>query len=373
MQAEQKIFTESNWRLKMARIGVGVDIGHSSIKIIQIIKIKERFEVIGCARITLPAGSMNDDGLMADNDVIVKAIQQACVQAHVKQKKVITAIAGNAVIMKHLNLPLMLGPELGEIIRLEVEKFLSFPITEAEYDWDILRQQDNGEMELIVVAAPKKIITEQLTCLQLAGLQTKAVDIQPFAHLRSLEASMVETFNDFGGVAYLDIGSTMTQMIVYYDGSIRETRIITLAGDKISMAIAEQLQVSYEKAEALKCSLGDADYQFKESETDTESCRANRIIGQNLAELVIEIRRSVDYFKLQFPGTSIHGFILTGGSSKLRNLAPFLERELGTTVRLGDPLTHLQLNFKQTDCAVLLGNPYQFSAAIGSALRGVES
>jgi type IV pilus assembly protein PilM len=91
-----------------------------------------------------------------------------------------------------------------------------------------------------------------------------------------------------------------------------------------------------------------------------------------LAELIIEIRRSIDYFKLQFPGAPLNEFIITGGTSKLRNLAPFLERELSITVKLGDPLTRLQLNSNEADRIVILGNPYQFSAAIGLALRGVE-
>jgi type IV pilus assembly protein PilM len=150
------------------------------------------------------------------------------------------------------------------------------------------------------------------------------------------------------------------------------TRIIAIAGNSITGAIADQLQISYEKAEAIKCNLGDADYNFKDCDPDGESYRANQVILQNLAELVVEINRSLDYFKLQFPGALINQIILTGGSSKLRNLAPYLERQLGVTVRIGDPLTGLQLNTKQTDRAVLLGNPNQFSVAIGLALRGVD-
>jgi type IV pilus assembly protein PilM len=359
----------------MTRIGVGVDIGHNSVKIVQIVKKREQFELMGCAKITIAPGSMNEEGFIINKNPVIEGIQLACEQAHVRQKKVIIAVAGNAVIIKHLNLPVMLGPELGEVIRFEVEKFLSYPITEVEYDWDILRQRDNGEMELMVAAASNKIITEQLACLQLAGLQVTAVDLQPLAHLRSLEINMARATSGLGAVALLDIGSAITQMLIYYEGSIRETRIITIAGDMISAAIADNLQISYEKAEAIKCNLGDADYQFINSDpeaTNSESYRANRIIGQKLAELIVEIRGSMDYFKLQFPGTAINEFILTGGSSKLRNLAPLLERELGIAVGLGDPLTNLQLNSKQTDRAVLLGNPYQFSVAIGLALRGVE-
>jgi type IV pilus assembly protein PilM len=357
---------------KMARIGVGVDIGHGSIKIIQIAKNKNQLELIGYAKILIPPGSINDSGLVTNQTAIIEAIIQACSLAHLKQKKVITAVAGDAVIIKYLNLPMMVGPELGEVIRFEVERILTFPIREAEYDWDILRQQDSGEMELMVVAVPNKIIASQLVCLEQAGLKTAVVDAQPFANLRSLEIEMTRAADDIGGVALLDIGLTMTQMAIYYEKSIRVTRVITTAGNSITKGIVDQLQISYEKAEAIKCNLGNADYEFIDSNIDTEIYRANEIIQQKLAEMVVEIRRSLDFFKLQFQDTPINELILTGGSSKLRNLASYLQRELGVVVEMGDPLTGLQLKTKQTDRAVLLGNPYQFSVAIGLALRGVE-
>jgi type IV pilus assembly protein PilM len=356
----------------MTRIGVGIDIGHGFLKIIQITKNKQQLELTGYAKINIPSAAIDDDGLIINEAVIIEAIRQGFLQARIKFKKVIIAVAGNTLTIKNLNLPVMLGPELGEVIRFEVEKFLSFPISGAEYDWDILRQQDNGEMELMIVAVPKKVIADQLTCLQRADLQVLAVDAQPFANMRALEFGIDGAASDFGGVVLLDMGFAMTQMTIYYDGSARETRIINTAGDLITRAIADQLQISYEKAEAIKCNLGDADYDFIESDIDTESYRANQIIGQKLTELIVEIRRSVEYFKLQFPGTSIQQFILTGGSSKLRKLAPHFQHELGTAVRLGDPLTSLPLNSKQINRAVLLSNPYQFSVAIGLAIRGVE-
>ncbi|HBF37269.1 MAG TPA: hypothetical protein DDW50_08100 [Firmicutes bacterium] len=356
----------------MARIGIGVDIGRGSVKIIQLTSKKGQVELTGYAKIIISPDSMDDEGMVASEALMAEAIHQACLQARVRSKKVFSAVAGNAVVMKALNLPVMIGPQLGEVIRFETEKFLTFPITEAEYDWDILQQHDNGEMELMIVAAPKKIITSQLTCFQRAGLQTVAIDTQTFCNMRALAFDIDSESSNLGGIVILDVGVATTKMAIFYAGSIRETRIINIAGQLITRELAEQMQISLEKAEAIKCNLGDADYNFIESESDTESYKANQIIGGKLAELVVEIRRSLDYFKLQYPETPIHQFILTGGSSKLRNLASYLERELGIGVKLGNPLTGLQIASRQINRAVILGNPYQFSVAIGLALRGVE-
>ncbi len=356
----------------MARIGIGIDLGHGSIKVVQIAKTKGQAELIGYAQIMIPSDSMDDDGIVTNQPLFSEAIRQACAQARIQTKKVIVAIAGNAAVMKELNLPVMIGPQLGEVVRFETEKFLTFPIDEAEYDWDILKQHDNGEMEIMIVSAPKKIVASQLACFQSAGLHTIAMDMQAFCNMRALKTDIDSEISNLGSIVILDIGLAATQMAIFNNENVRETRVINIAGYSITEAIADQMQISFEKAEAIKCNLGDADYGFIESEMDTDSYKANQIIRRKLVELVAEIRRSLDYFKLQFPGTPIHQCILTGGSSKLRNLTLYLRPELGMDVILGNPLTGLPIGTKQINRAVILSNPNQFSVAIGLAKRGVE-
>lgn len=356
----------------MARIGIGIDLGHGAVKVVQITKNKGQAELTGYAKIVIPLDSVNEDGIVTNQPLVSEAIRQACMQARIRSKKIIAAVASDAAVMKELNLPVMIGPQLGEVIRFEAEKFLTFPIDDAEYDWDILKQHDNGEMNVMIVAAPKKIIANQLTCFRGAGLQTVAIDMQPFCNMRALEIDIDSEASNLGGIVILDIGLATTQMAIFYSGNVRETRVIHVAGYSITKEIAEIMQISFEKAEAIKCNLGDAEYSFIESEMETDSFRANQIILRKLGELVVEVKRSLEYFKLQYPDTPIHQFILTGGSSKLRNLAPYLEHELGTAVKLGNPLTGLQISTKQINRATILGNPYQFSVAIGLALRGVE-
>jgi Tfp pilus assembly PilM family ATPase len=74
----------------MAQIGVGVDIGHSSIKIIEIVKKKQQFELLGCAKIDIPPGTISDDGLIIDKNLVIEALQQICRMSHIKQKKVVS-------------------------------------------------------------------------------------------------------------------------------------------------------------------------------------------------------------------------------------------------------------------------------------------
>ena len=356
----------------MVRIGVGVDIGHSSVKIIQLAKYRERTELNAYSKIPFATHSIVNGQLINTANIVI-TLKHAVALAHLKSKKVVTTLTGEAVMIRNLKLPLLFGAELTKILQVEIERFIPYPLAELEYDWDIINQDPvNGEMELMVVATQKPVIAALVKCIGQAGLQPLIVEAQPLAALRSLGIGLENKAEEPGAVAILDSGAELTQMAIYHDGGLRVTRIINNAGDHITKAISQQLQISPEKAEAIKCNLGDADYIFNPNNSKTEIFRANQVIKDSLTELSAEIRRSCDYFKLEYKGTPLRELILTGGSSKLKNLAPYLQRELALTVNIGDPLAGLPLNLKQTNRAVLLGNPNQFSVALGLALRGVD-
>jgi type IV pilus assembly protein PilM len=357
----------------MAKVGLGLDIGSGSVKIVQIKQNRDKNEITHYARFPIPSGSIAG-GAIINQAAVSGVIRKVFTQSRVRERNVVAAISGEAVMIKHIKLPVMTGPELNRVIRSEIERLVPFAITEATYDWDILHQNRDGtEMEVAVVAAQNQIINSQIQCLRKAGLQPIIMDAQPCATLRALGINSIDR-ETIGGIAVLEIGATTSQLMVYNEGSIRVTRIIPIAGFNLNKAIIEHLQISDEKAEALKCNAGDAKYNLDSEDHDptAESFQVNLALAPVLEELVTEIKRSIEYFKLQFHGQAINVMILTGGSSKLRNLAQFLESKLNLVVRLGDPLANLRLNLKkQGDFAGILGNPHQFSVAIGLALRGV--
>lgn len=356
----------------MVQTGLGLDIGSSAVKMIQIRQQRDQLELTNFARVPLPAGMVNS-GIITNPVAVAEAIRKARSQARIQEKKVIVAVGGESIIIKHLKLPVITGPELNKVIKSEMERVIPFPIDEATYDWDILNQsRDGNEMEVMVVAAPNQVIHSQIECLKKAGLTPMVIDIQPLSNLRALGIGPQTLDREtVGGMAIIDIGAGSTQMVIFNEGSIRVTRIISIAGLNFTRVIAEQLQISTEKAVAQKYTAGDALYNFNDNDPDSESYQVNWAIRPVLEELVVEIKRSLDYFKLQFRGQAVNAIILTGGSSKLRNFSQFLEDELHMAVRLGDPLANLRLNLRQSDYAAILGNPLIFSVSIGLALKGV--
>ena len=65
-----------------------------------------------------------------------------------------------------------------------------------------------------------------------------------------------------------------------------------------------------------------------------------------LAEISQELRRSLDYYRGRSQDAQIHEILLVGGTARLKNLAPFLEQELGIPTRIADPLQNVQVTSK---------------------------
>ena len=84
-----------------------------------------------------------------------------------------------------------------------------------------------------------------------------------------------------------------------------------------------------------------------------------------LAELSQELRRSLDYYRGRSQDALIHEILLVGGTARLKNLAPFLEQELGIATRVADPLQNVQVSSKNVspELASL------FSVSIGLGAR----
>ena len=92
-------------------------------------------------------------------------------------------------------------------------------------------------------------------------------------------------------------------------------------------------------------------------------------IAPVLAELVQEIRRSVDFYRGRSIDPTIHEMLLIGGTARLPNLAPFLEAELGIPTRVADPLQHIKVSTKNFSAGHLDSISSMFPVSIGLGAR----
>lgn len=311
----------------MARVGVGLDIGANSIKVVELQGgLKPRLSRFG--KVALPEGALSA-GEIKDREQVGKAIKELFAKTKIRSKRVVIAIAGQAAIIRHIKLPLMEDNEVANAIHWEAERYIPFPVDEVTLDYKVIkRYADQNEMDVLMVCARNDIIYSHIETLRDIGLQTQVVDIQTFSLMR---AAGLEKANSEGAVALLDIGFETSDLMILKDGIPLFTRVIPLAGNRFTKTIAANLGITSEEAEEIKINKIDALSQ-SESLSQSLEAKANFAMQEGLKELSLEIRRSFDYFHMQERNEEVNRLIINGGGALLPNIGTFLNRELGIPV-----------------------------------------
>ena len=356
----------------MAKVSIGLDIGASAIKVAQINQYGDRYVLTRVGMISLPLGAI-EGGEVKDVNSVSQAILRLLQNNNITRKQVLAAVSGQTVIVRSLTFPMMTRKELAEAVGYEAERYIPFPTAEAVTDFDLVSDPlAKDEQEVMLVAAQRNIIDSHLAVFKRAKLQPLVIDVQPFAMARALSGYL---YHPSGGiasnVAMVDVGAGTTDLVIFRGETFRFHRIIPIGGDYFSRAIAGRLSINDEAAETMKITMGYVPIGDERKTESSEDAQMTAAITGVMGELVTEIRRSLDYFRLQFH-EEISKLVMAGGGTKLRNMVTFLERELGTKIEVGDPLALLDPSSRNCSPEITSNASVIFAVAIGLALRGVQ-
>ena len=168
---------------------VGLDIGSSTVKAVEIaIKNRDKgFELRSFGQAALPSEAIVQ-GAFLNSSAIVDAIRESVDAGKIKGKDVAAAVSGHSVIVKRVNLPQMTREELEDQIQWEAEQYIPFDVNEVNLDFQILSEhEDEGQMDVLLVAAKKDLIDDYVQVISEAGLNPVAIDIAGFAVQNAFE------------------------------------------------------------------------------------------------------------------------------------------------------------------------------------------
>ena len=299
---------------------VGVDIGAEAIKIVEVAWNKGRPVLKNIGVITLPDSTV-DNGYFTDSKIIGERIRQLIAVNGITSKDAILAVGGQTIFVREVSFPVMNTTELREAIKWDIEKYVPFASESYYFDFSIVGPgKTDMEMRVLLVAAPKEMINSVIAATKEAGLRPIAIDIEPLALYRAVnvENSLV-----------IDIGAQITQMVVFQGGSPVVTRTIPLGGRRFTTTIMQVLELDAEEAELLK-------------QRQKNLLQAPGVVGQPtmvhqqleilVAELVREIARTMEYYRMQNKDALIEKVVVTGGGAKLDNLMAHLVAGLNMPV-----------------------------------------
>ena len=343
-----------------SKLAIGLDIGSSSVKLVQ---LKERkggyaLQAFGTAR--LPPETIVDGALM-NSAAVVQAIQELVSAQHVKGREVAIGVRGHSVIIKKISLPRMSQEELDESIQWEAEQYIPFDVKDVNIDTQILTPQGDaaGQMDVLLVAAKKDMINDYTAVCAEAGLSATVVDVDAFAVQNAYEVSY-----EISGetTVLINVGAAVTNINILANGSTTFTRDVTMGGNSFTEEIQKQLNVSYEEAETLKVG--------GQGETDAVVPQEVERVIQGVSEqLAGEIQRSLDFYAATAADNRIARVFLSGGTARIPALFKVLEHRAAVPVEILNPFKSIEIDNRRFDPALLTGAASSAAVAVGLALR----
>jgi type IV pilus assembly protein PilM len=343
------------------KLAVGLDIGSSSVKLVQLREKKGGYALQCFATSKLPPETIVDGALM-NSAAVVQAIQELLAGQKVKGKDVAIGVRGHSVIIKKIALPRMSQEELDDSIQWEAEQYIPFDVKDVHIDTQILTPGGDaaGQMDVLLVAAKKDMINDYTSVCAEAGLTATVVDVDAFAVQNAYEASYEAAPGET--VVLINVGAAVTNVNIIANGTTTFTRDVTMGGNSFTEEIQKQLNISYDEAEALKVG--------GQGETDAVVPQEVERVIQGVAEqLAGEIQRSLDFYAATSADNRITRVYLSGGTARIPALFKVIEARAGVPVEILNPFKAIEIDNRKFDPMMLTQAAAGAAVAVGLALR----
>lgn len=340
---------------------IGLDIGSSSIKLIQLRETSKGIHLVNFDMALLPPEAVVDGALM-NFTAIVEKIRELLRVHRIRFKECALSISGHSVIIKKISLPEMTPEELQESIQWEAEQYIPFEIKDVEVDVEILNPKaGQGQMDVLLVAAKKEIINDYVSVAMEAGLKPVIMDVDTFTIQNAFELNYGFPPNEV--ISLINIGASVININIVANGITTFTRDIGMGGQMLTEEIQKQLNVSYEEAEHYKTG---GEGTISSSSIYREVQRLSERVSETL---VTEIQRSIDFFAATTINADISRIYLSGGSSQIPALIRSLERRLEVPVELVNPFKNIVVDPNKFDFDLLQRMAPMAAVAVGLGLR----
>ena len=346
---------------------VGVDIGTSAVKAIQIVRSVDNLVIERAAKTEVDQEKYAVDPLLA----LSSAVRDSVSGCDLAGSVVAVSLPGHSVVTRYLKLQEMPKEELAGAIEIEAGQSIPYDLSEVMMNHQRLTEvSEEGQthVKVLVVAARNEVVHSRLEVLNQAGLAPHIMGVDSLALADACE--LADELREDETVAIINLGGTSVNIHFCRGGVSSFMREIGWGGKEIATAIQRALRV--EAVTARRIQEGVEDASKWENESD-EQVSMESVVRSPIQRLIGEVRRSFDYYEQQLYEKSVDKIILAGGVAPYAPLKEAISREMGIqNVEVANPLKGKVAVAETADAMVgdVLAHPAQFVVAIGLAGRG---
>lgn len=342
---------------------VGLDIGSSSVKAVELTGKPGNLQLANLGFETLQPDSVVDGQIMELNDV--SGVVAHIFSAHqIKTERVAAGVSGSSVIVKNIVVPQMSQEELEESIDWHAEEHIPFDISDVSMDYQIVGSGPDS-LNVLMAACKREFVANLKQVIQLAGKLPAIIDVDAFALQNCYEVNYEPTPEQT--VALLNIGaSTMNINILRGNRSVF-TRDVSVGGNQYTGLLQKELGMTYEQAEAVK--------RGGEMPADSGEMPDIGQVLESVSDILgLEIQKTFDFYRATAEDSepSVQKILISGGGSKLKGLPEYLAERFELPVERFDPFRRIKVDARRFDPDYMRDVVPEMAVAVGLALRGVE-
>jgi len=357
---------------------IGVDIGSSSVKIVQLRLAHGAALLETYGEIALgPYGKQPiGKAVKLAPEVVSQAVTDLIREANVTARESGISIPFSASLITVLNLPKVDNEQLKQIVPIEARKYIPVPVSEVTLDWFVIPHDeavggqfdDPNEKDAtkksgqdVLLVAIHNAVTKSYQALTAAcNIKAQFYEIEIFSGIRSSVGS------GLAPILFVDIGASTTKIYIVERGVVRLTHLATAGGQHMTETLARAMQWEFEKAERVKRERGLLEAS---SYAADENARIKEALFYTLSRIFSEINRVLLSYGQRYNKNIAH-IVLSGGGASLPGLAEAAKAALSAETKIADP-------FSKTEAPAFMGTVLHqigpgFAVSVGLALRALR-
>ena len=341
---------------------VGIDIGTSAIKIVEISrwgqgKTLENYGEIKSEFISKePLLNAKKSNSLVSNTLTAKAIKAILNEARIKTRSVVFSIPDFSTFCTSFEIPPMPEKEISGAISYNASQYITLPIKEVTLDWKIVPNpigDKNSPIKVFLVAVPNQVIQDYQTIAKMAGLEIYALEAEALSITRVLASNNKKT------ICLMDIGVQSSTVNIIENGFLRRSYSFSFYSGQLSRAISSALGIELDQAEEIKNKEGLISQKEGLSET----------LYPLIDPLLVAIKSiSSEFF--QSEKKKVEEIYLTGGTANLPGLKEYFTESLKIPVYV--PNCFAGFLYAPILDKTLKELSLSFSVAVGAALSALE-
>lgn len=348
---------------------LGIDIGTSSIRVVELIKkrnvisLNNYAEVKSSSFVKKPFRVFTKNSIALSNTELGEAIKTIMAEAEMETRRANLGIPDFCSFFTSFQIPVMSREEIPQAVQYEVRPYIPLPLLEVTLDWIIMEgEPSKTPLKILVVAIPNDVVMQYKEIARIAGLELKSLESEVFALARAVSRSLKGGSDEKKAIGLIDIGARSTTCSILEKGILKYSYTFGIGGNELTEVVAKSFNIDYNEGEDIKIEAG----LLPNGDVKKDVRKVLAPLVDSILEEIKEVFRN--FYRQE--GKEVEKIALAGGMGKMAGLKEYFAESLKKEIIIANPF--LNINYPLMLKNTLGEISPLYTIAVGLALNGLE-